>query len=123
MKPKHKLTKSNRSFISVKRQFTHALNRDILLLELDRTERSPKISPLIIQKKPRNRTSKLDPYFPIIATFISKRMSDKFNKKEICQYSLQNLANELKLKTGLAISRSALSRYILKHTALKGIYE
>lgn len=123
MKPKHKLTKSNRSFISVKRLFTHALNRDILLLELDRTERSPKTSPLIIQKKPRNRTSKLDPYFPTIASFISQRTSAKSSNNDISQYTLQNLAEKIKIQNGLVISRSALSRYISRHTALKGIYK
>ena len=123
MKPEHKLKKSNRLFTNAKRQFIHSLDRDLLLSELICVESSPHISQFLIKRKVRNRPSSLDLYFPTIASFISQRTSAKSSKKDISQYTLQNLAEKIKIQNGLVISRSALSRYISRHSALKGIYK
>lgn len=69
--------------------------------------------------KKRIRLSKLDAHFNIIAEFMAKRIADESKDKTHNGHQLTKLIEVIKYKTGIEISKSALSRYISNHPLVK----
>lgn len=69
--------------------------------------------------KKRIRLSKLDAHFNIIAEFMAKRAPGKLEGETHDGYQLTKLIEIIKYKTGIEISKSALSRYISNHPLVK----
>lgn len=69
----------------------------------------------------RIRPSILDAHFHVIAEFMAKRLAQGVNKKHNDNINLSDLTRHLIFKTGINISKSALSRYLSKHPLLKEI--